>query len=641
MSTMTPTTELEIFIPAPELVNVDLLNLDNSNPNKLGKRKFEALKKSIQRFGFVVPIITNKDLLVADGEHRLKAAQALGLKQVTVVRLPISEVDRRLIRQVMNKLRGEHDILLDAEEYYRIICEDQRDLLKSLLNETDLRIDNLLKLRESPIFSDEDLKRLAQGFESKVESNTLDAAYELPGEILTLKCNVEFSTKAEVTPRTLAVCEAFGLGVDEEKRFVVYDNFSLDFRRGDLIYVTGDSGGGKSSLLHAFKNFFGQEAITLEDLQVNPEETLIEGVGNDVKEAIEILSLCGLNDAFLFLRKYKELSDGQKYRYRLAKLVNCREKNVWLADEFCACLDRTMAKVVAFSLQKLARKLGKTVVVATTHEDLLEDFQPDIAVRKGFEGEVREDRHTFERKQCSLLSEVHLEKGSFEDYEKLKRFHYRNTSEKGKGHLRIRSCFKLVFGGNVIGIIVYSNSYLNLKPRNMTFGDRYLFTPGDLHKARLINDEIARISRVIIHPKFRGIGLGEYLVKQTLSLANAKVVEVLAVMAKYNPFFERAGMVRVNYHKDETAIDKKINTFLKDHNFDFQLAKSKTYCNQYFTRLNAENKQTLACYLKGFIEQPFIKIKLVTPELLSKTTHQEANYLYWINQDNLSPTSFF
>ena len=636
MNTTTPTIEVEIKVPPTELVSVDLLKTDGANPNKLSPKRFSALKKSIQRFGFVVPVITNKDLLVADGEHRLKAAKALGVREISVVRLPVSEVDRRLIRQVMNKLRGEHDLLLDAEEYYRIISEGDRGLLKSLINETDLRIDNLIRLREPAYVCDDELKRLAEGFASKVENNTFDPADAHSSESLTLKCNVEFSTKAAVTDRTLAVCEAFGLGVDETKRFVVYDNFCLDFRRGDLIFVTGDSGGGKSSLLQAFKNFFGEEAIELNDFPVDPEETLVEGVGKDVKEAIEILSLCGLNDAFLFLRKFKELSDGQKYRYRLAKLVNCIDKKVWLVDEFCACLDRVMAKVVAYSLQKLARKLGKTVVVATTHDDLLGDFQPEITVRKGFEGEVTVEKHDFCAKQCSLLDSIHIEEGSFEDYEKLKCFHYRSTNEKENMQLRMRNCYKLVFGTNVIGIIVYSNSYLNLKPRNMIFAERYKFTPGDLHKAKLINDEVARINRVIIHPKFRGIGLGEFLVKQTLPKADAKVVEVLAVMARYNPFFERAGMIRVDYKKEETPIDKKINAFLKDHNFDFQMAKSKNYCNQYFNQLNAVDKQSLVVYLKEFVEQPFVKIKSVTPELLGKTMHTDGNYLYWINQEKLS-----
>lgn len=275
---------LELKIPPAELVPVESLKTDNENPNVLSPRRFEALKKSIQRFGFVVPIITNNDLVIADGEHRLKTAEALGMKQVSVVRLHVDEVDRRLIRQVMNKLRGEHDLFLDAEEYYRIVCGDKRDLLKALLNETDLRIDNLLKLRDPAVYSDEDLKALAEKFSSRIESNRLDEVKREMGDPLTLKCHIEFSTKTEVTERTLAVCEAFGLGVDEAKHFLIFDNFSLDFRRGDVIYVTGDSGGGKTLFLNAFKNFFGGEAVGLSEVEIDPEEILVEGVGKDVKE---------------------------------------------------------------------------------------------------------------------------------------------------------------------------------------------------------------------------------------------------------------------------------------------------------------------------------------------------------------------
>jgi ABC-type transport system involved in cytochrome c biogenesis ATPase subunit/N-acetylglutamate synthase-like GNAT family acetyltransferase len=619
-------------IPAAELVDADRLKVDGKNPNRMGARRFEALKKSIKRWGFVVPIITNKDLLVADGEHRLRAAKELGMKQVSVVKLPVDEVDRRLIRQVMNKIRGEHDLFLDAEEYFEIVSAGSQELLRDLLNENDLRIENLLKLREPFRTDDTGLKTIAEKFATKIESNQLNKEWNTvkPKEPLTLKCSVEFSTKTDVTERTVAVCEAFGLGVDEAKHFVVFDNFSLDFQKGDLIFVTGDSGGGKTLLLKAFKRFFGEEAIELGDLEINPEEVLVEGVGSDVKEAIEILSLCGLNDAFLFLRRFRELSDGQKYRYRLAKLLYAKEKNVWIIDEFCATLDRVMAKILAYLVQKVARKAGKTVVVGTTHDDVVEDFQPDVLIWKGFERDVEVTRFDYKPKQCSVCDSMRVEKGSVEDYERLSRFHYRSKGQGESEGLRLKDCYKLLMDDELVGVIVYSHSYLDLKPRNMVFGDRYTFTPGDLSKARLINEEIARVSRVVIHPKFRGIGLGAFLVRETLSEVNAKVVEVLAIMAKYNPFFEKAGMLRVDYQRDEISVQKKIRGFLEAHNFDFTLAKSTSYCRSFFSSLSNPDKEALFGYLSEFGSQPFIKMN-ATPDLLTRVISSEGVYLYWIN----------
>jgi len=597
------------------------------------RRQFKALKESIKRYGFVVPIVTNRDLLVADGEHRLNAAKELGMKQVSVVRLPVDDVDRRMIRQVMNKIRGDHDLFLDAEEYYRLVSEGSRDLLKGLLNENDLRIDNLLRLREPVEFSDEELRGITERFQARVESNSLDRVWEEqhPIEKLFLSCHVEFSTKAELTERTLAVCEAFGLGVDESRHFVVFDDFRLGFNRGDLICLTGDSGGGKSLLLGAFKSYFGEEAICLDELEVDLEETLVEGVGKDVTEAIRILSFCGLNDAFLFLRKYKELSEGQKYRYKLAKLMSRDNKRVWIVDEFCATLDRVMARVIAFLLQKVARRLGKTVVVASTHSDFLDDFQPDIHVNKGYERDVEVTDFSKRLEKCTIYDNVQVKKGSIDDYRKLSRFHYRSKSHEESEGLRARDCFKLVFKGELIGVIVYSRSYLNLKPRNMIFGKRYVFTPGDIHTANLINEEIARISRVVIHPKFRGIGLGSYLVKETMPKVDAKVIEALAVMARYNPFFEKAGMARVDYRIDSRSKEKDVRIFLESHNFDFDFVKSKTYCTKFFTRLDGQDKKRLLEYLADFARQPFIKTKKITPDLLTKMFSSEATYLYWIN----------
>ncbi|MFH1327299.1 MAG: ABC transporter ATP-binding protein [Candidatus Bathyarchaeota archaeon] len=384
-----------------------------------------------------------------------------------------------------------------------------------------------------------------------------------------------------------------------------------------------------------FKSYFGEEAIGLDELEVDPEETLVEGIGKDVTEAIRILSFCGLNDAFLFLRKYKELSEGQKYRYKLAKLMNRDDKSVWLVDEFCATLDRVMARVIAFLLQKVARKCGITVVVASTHSDFLADFQPDVLVRKGYERDVEVTECSTKVEKCTIYDNVQVKKGSIEDYHKLSRFHYRSKSHEESEGLRARDCFKLLFKGELIGVIVYSRSYLNLKPRNMIFGKRYVFTPGDIHTANLINEEIARISRVVIHPKFRGIGLGYYLVKETMSKVDAKVIEALAVMARYNPFFEKAGMARVDYSIDRRSKEKEVRSFLEAHSFDFNFLKSKTYCAKFFTKLKGQDKKKFVEYLTDFARQPFIKAKKVSPDLLTKMFSSEATYLYWINASSV------
>ena len=60
-----------------------------------------------------------------------------------------------------------------------------------------------------------------------------------------------------------------------------------------------------------------------------------------------------------------------------------------------------------------------------------------------------------------------------------------------------------------------------------------------------LNANVRCISRVVVEPRYRGIGLGVRLVRETLPLAGVPVVEAIAAMGEVNPFFERAGMIRI------------------------------------------------------------------------------------------------
>ena len=127
------TVEAKVLILESKNVPIGDLKVDGQNPNRMSAKQHKALAESIKRWGFVVPVITNKDLLIADGEQRYTVAKSLGMKEIPTIILPVDDVDRRLIRQVMNKLRGEHDLVADAMEFERIIHAGKEDDLKQLL----------------------------------------------------------------------------------------------------------------------------------------------------------------------------------------------------------------------------------------------------------------------------------------------------------------------------------------------------------------------------------------------------------------------------------------------------------------------------------------------------------------------------
>ncbi len=334
----------------------------------------------------------------------------------------------------------------------------------------------------------------------------------------------------------------------------------MNVNPGQVILITGDSGSGKSTLLReiitqikaskkdASATEFGHNAaiVTNESIQIPDDELIVEGVGKDLNEAISILSMAGLNEAFLMLRKFKELSDGQKYRYRIAKMIASRA-DVWAFDEFTAVLDRVTAKVVSYTVQKTARKFGKTLLCATTHEDLLPDLKPDLSVRKLFGESVSVShfqRESFD-KECTLLKEIKIEECPVRELEEVREIPLPRQSEQFREEMFQGDCTRKL---EPVAGIVYVTPHLQLKGRNFALPE--FKGRSDREMGYRVNKFFLRIARVIVAPKFRSIGLGAEIVRRTMPLVNVKYVETLAIMARYNPFFEHAGMTRVDVPDD-------------------------------------------------------------------------------------------
>ncbi|MCS6785339.1 MAG: hypothetical protein NZ581_09130, partial [Candidatus Caldarchaeum sp.] len=128
------------------------------------------------------------------------------------------------------------------------------------------------------------------------------------------------------------VAALMGLSLEDVK-LPVYVETEIEVEAGDVVYVTGESGGGKSLLVrHLAAEMsrhpeFAPVAVSWEVAsRIRPGSPLVDCVGDDVHEAVELLSAAGLSDVFTWFRSYDELSDGQRMRFVFAKALDSGSK---------------------------------------------------------------------------------------------------------------------------------------------------------------------------------------------------------------------------------------------------------------------------------------------------------------------------
>ena len=131
-----------------------------------------------------------------------------------------------------------------------------------------------------------------------------------------------------------------------------------------------------------------------------------------------------------------------------------------------------------------------------------------------------------------------IERGSRSDYEALSRFHYRaGPPATIAAVLRAVDHERSLLGG----VLVVSMPTLNGGWRELAWPGRYAGCDRRELTAR-INRELRCISRVVIDPRVRGIGLAVKLVRAYLGAPLTPATEAIAQMGRVSPFFERAGM---------------------------------------------------------------------------------------------------
>ncbi len=210
--------------------------------------------------------------------------------------------------------------------------------------------------------------------------------------ITTLSASRKFDWNLPLTDKAADVLRAFGITVQRLKSSAVTHSCEIKLLGGDICYITGPSGSGKSVLLREFfSNFDNDKKISINDITLPDDKTVVDCIepthNSGFLETLRTLSNAGLTDVFCVLNSPATLSEGQKYRYRIAKAISS-DKQFIFADEFCSNLDRVTAAVISHNLRKFATKTGKTFILASSHDDLLADLLPEVIVIKHLAGEA-------------------------------------------------------------------------------------------------------------------------------------------------------------------------------------------------------------------------------------------------------------
>lgn len=142
-------------------------------------------------------------------------------------------------------------------------------------------------------------------------------------------------------------------------------------KRWNIGCIVGASGTGKSTIAREkFKKYY------INGFQYDNRSVLDNMDENcTVKEITEMFYKVGFGSVPQWFKSYNVLSTGEKMRVDIARALLQNDKIVF--DEFTSTVDRTVAKNICISLNKMLAKTGKQFIAVTCHKDIIEYLQPD------------------------------------------------------------------------------------------------------------------------------------------------------------------------------------------------------------------------------------------------------------------------
>ena len=310
--------------------------------------------------------------------------------------------------------------------------------------------------------------------------------------------DVVVESDISLSARCHQVCGMFDCPPEKRQRLEWKCNVAYEDRPWSVGLIVGPSGCGKTTIA---KSLFPNQ-ITLRNSW--DDRSLIDNFdkANSIADISSALSSVGFSTIPAWLRPYSVLSNGEKFRADIARLIVSNDQII-VVDEFSSVVDRQVAKIVSNSIQKVIRKGSKKFVAVSCHTDIEDWLQPDWI----FEPAKQEFRWRLLRQRPPV--QIEMGRLPYEAWRMFAPYHYLTASLNPAAR-----CFGLWADGTLAAFA------------------------GVLHRPNANNKKIKGISRMVTLPDWQGLGLA-FVLMETIGSAHTALGNTLN-MYPAHPSFAKA-----------------------------------------------------------------------------------------------------
>lgn len=251
-------------------------------------------------------------------------------------------------------------------------------------------------------------------------------------------------------------------------------NIPIENINWNIGLIVGASGSGKTTIAKkAFENFRFFDGFEWNG------QSIIDDFSDKhtAKEITEILSKVGFASPPDWLKPFAVLSNGQKMRAELARLILDSDKP-FIYDEFTSVVDRQVACIGSSAIQKFIRKSNKQFVAVSCHYDIEEWLEPDWVFdcnkMEFYRGNLRRPEI-----KCTIR------KATQSEWKQFMAFHYLSHEHNNTAHKYI-----------------------------CEIGEEAVAWCSVLHFPHPKIKNMKRIHRIVVKPDYQGLGIGIKFMQQ-------------------------------------------------------------------------------------------------------------------------------